>query len=402
MTSESDGMQGKGGIIRATRRQALVWLAPALLPGLAFASVPAPRERRFVLIVLRGAMDGLGAVAPLADPDYAALRGKLALGSPAAANGALALDGRFWLNPALAPLLPLYQAHELAIVHAVASPYRERSHFDAQNVLETGLTRPGAANDGWLNRTLAALGADGLRGIAFTPEMPLVLKGRAAVSNWQPEGGHDDLTAQIARMYVADPLLARVFAQGVRATAAIDAANAGMPRKRDVPALAAMAAHTLAAPGGPNIAVLEIGGWDTHVGQGTQKGRLAAALGQLAAAIVALRDGLGPHWGQSVVVAMTEFGRTARPNGTDGTDHGTASAAFLAGGAVAGGRVLADWPGLAPAALYQNRDLAPTADLRAVLKGVLGDHLRVTSAALEGRVFPGSAGVRAVAGLIRA
>ena len=386
-----------------TRRHALkLLLTPVVMPGLAFASVAAPPERRFVLIIMRGAMDGLSAVPPLADPDYGALRGKLALGTAAAANGALGLDGRFWLHPALAPLYPLYQRQELAVLHAIASPYRERSHFDAQNMLETGLGRPGAGNDGWLNRTLVALGADGIRGIAFTPEMPLVLKGRAPVSNWQPDAGHDTLNEQVERMYGADPLLGRAFAQGVAASGVVKAANVGAPGKRDFPSLAAFAAHTLAAADGPNVAVLEIGGWDTHVGQGTVKGRLANALGQLAAGITSLSSGIGARWQHTVVAALTEFGRTAHPNGTDGTDHGTATAAFLAGGAVAGGRVIADWPGLSEGALYQKRDLAPTADLRGLLKGVLGDHLQVTSAALEGQIFPGSGGVKPMQGLIRA
>jgi X-X-X-Leu-X-X-Gly heptad repeat protein len=386
-----------------TRRHALtLLLAPALLPGLAFAEIAAPPDRRFVLIILRGAMDGLGAVPPLADPDYATLRAKLALGTPAAPNGAVPLDARFWLHPALAPLLPLYQRREMAVLHAIASPYRERSHFDAQNMLESGLIRPGAANDGWLNRALTALAADRIRGIAFTPELPLVLKGRAPVSNWQPEAGREDLNDQVARMYAADPLLARVFAQGVAASSVINAASAGAPRKRDFPSLCAIAARTLAADDGPNVAVLEIGGWDTHVGQGTAKGRLANALGQLAAGVMALSTGMGPRWGKTIVAALTEFGRTAHPNGTDGTDHGTATAAFLFGGALAGGRVIADWPGLSEAALYQKRDLAPTSDVRGVLKSVLGDHLHVTTAALEGQIFPGSAGVKPMPGLVRA
>lgn len=377
-------------------------LAAGMVPGLAFATLPNARARRFVLIILRGAMDGLGAVAPLADPDYAALRGKLALGNLQAANGAVPLDGRFWLHPGLSPLAPLYTGGMLAVVHAIASPYRERSHFDAQNVLETGATHPGAAGDGWLNRALLAMGADGLHGIAFTPEMPLVLKGRAPVSNWQPEGGHVDLSAQLERLYAPDPLLARAYAAGLRASNAVEQANSSAPRKRDVVSLAGLAAHTLAQEGGPNVAVLEIGGWDTHVGQGTQKGRLANALGQLAGAIAALHTGLGAAWEGSLVAAVTEFGRTVRPNGTDGTDHGTASCAFLAGGNVQGGKVVADWPGLSPASLYQNRDLAPTADLRGLLKAVLGQHLRVPDKALEASVFPGSAGVRPLEGLVRA
>jgi uncharacterized protein (DUF1501 family) len=373
-----------------------------LLPGLAFGDISAHPGKRLVVIILRGAMDGLGAVAPLGDPDYAALRAGLALGTPAAPGGALPLDGRFWLHPAMAPVHPFFAAREMLVVHAVASPYRDRSHFDAQNVIETGLARPNIGKDGWLNRTLASLGTGAMRGIAFMPELPLMLRGHAPVSNWLPGGRPPDISAEVARMYAADPALSAAYAQGLAARGVVDAASAGAPQGRELRALGLIAGRTLAVANGPNVAVLELGGWDTHVGQGAASGRLAAALANLAGGVVALRRGLGDAWAQTVCLAVTEFGRTAHPNGTGGTDHGTATAMFAFGGAVAGGRVVTDWPGLSAGALYQARDLAPTADLRGVLKGILGDHLGVTRAALEGQVFPGSAGVRAMAGLVRA
>jgi uncharacterized protein (DUF1501 family) len=383
-----------------SRRQTLgLFPAAMLLPGLAFGAITARPGKCLVVLILRGAMDGLGAVAPLADPDYAALRGALALSTPA---GALPLDGRFWLHPALAPMHPLWAARELLVVHAVASPYRERSHFDAQNVIETGLTRPNIGRDGWLNRTLACLGTGAMRGIAFTPDMPLMLRGQAPVSNWLPGERPPDISAQVTQMYSADAALAAAYAQGLAARGVVDAASAGAPQGRDLRALGLIAGRTLERDDGPNVAVLELGGWDTHVGQGAAKGRLAVALGNLAAGVAALKQGLGAAWPRTVCVAVTEFGRTAHVNGTGGTDHGTATAMFVCGGAVAGGRVVADWPGLSAAALYQGRDLAPTADVRGVLKGVLGDHLGVTRAALEGRIFPGSAAVGAMAGLVRA
>jgi len=372
------------------------------VPKLGFASMAARPGKLFVLIIMRGAMDGLAAVAPLGDPDYAALRTSLVLGTPAAPGGALKLDERFWLHPALAPVYPLYGRGEMLVVHAVASPYRERSHFDAQNVLESGMAKPGWGGDGWLNRMLSAQHATRVEGIAFTPTLPLVLKGAAPVSNWQPEGGPADIEDAVAHMYRADPVLAATYQAGLTARGVVDVAGRGMPQRRIFPSLAAVAGKTLAAEDGPNMAVLEIGGWDTHVGQGTVKGRLAGALGQLADGVDALHKALGNRWRDTVVVAITEFGRTARPNGTGGTDHGTATAAFLFGGAVAGGRVLADWPGLSAPALYQNRDLAPTTDVRCVLKGVLGEHLGVGQAVLEAKIFPGSASARPVAGLVRA
>ncbi len=377
-------------------RRDVLGLGLGFFPGVAFARIAGRPDRLFVLIILRGAMDGLAAVPPTGDPDYAKLRAALA---PA---GALKLDNRFALHPALSPLHDYYVHGDMAIIHAMASPYRDRSHFDAQNMIETGLVRPGMSNDGWLNRTLVALKADTIAGIAFTPAMPLVLKGRAPVSNWQPDGKREDISAAVKQMYAADPVLSSAYAEGLAAGGVVDNASQGTPPKRDFATLALVAGKTLAAPNGPNVAVLEIGGWDTHVGQGPAKGRLANALSQLAAGVVALRQGLGASWTNTVVMAVTEFGRTAHANGTGGTDHGTATAGFLFGGAVSGGRVLADWPGLSQAALYQKRDLAPTTDLRGVLKGVLGDHLAVPAAALEQHIFPASGAARPVQGLIRA
>jgi len=388
------------------RRQTLGLLAAgACLPGLAFASVPARPGRRFALVILRGAMDGLSVVAPLSDPDYAPLRGTLAIGTPTAPNGALPLDGRFWLHPALAPLHPLYGRGEMVIVHAMASPYRERSHFDGQNVIETGMVRPGdTGQGGWLNRTLATLGGTGMsagiRGVAFTSAMPLVLQGHAPASNWQPGGVRADLTEAVLRMYEIDPILRAAYAQGMATHGMVDALAANA-KGRDFRSLGIVAGTTLAAEDGPNVAMLEIGGWDTHIGQGAAKGRLAGALQQLAAGLDAMRTSLGLRWSDTVIVAVTEFGRTAHQNGTGGTDHGTATAGFAIGGAVAGGRVIADWPGLSNAALYQGRDLAPTTDLRSFIKGLLGDHLGVTAAALEGKIFPDSAMARPMHGLIR-
>jgi uncharacterized protein (DUF1501 family) len=385
-------------------RRDLLALMPAAAagPGLAFADIAARPGKRLVVVILRGAMDGLGAVAPLADPDYAGLRGGIALGTPASPGGALPLDGRFWLHPALAPVHPFFAQKAMLVVHAAASPYRERSHFDAQNMIETGLARPNAGNDGWLNRTLACLGTGGIRGIAFSPDLPLLLKGPAAVSNWLPDHAKQDISAQVARMYAPDRALASAYAEGLAARGVVDAASAGAPQKRDFASLCLIAGKTLAVEHGPNIAVLELGGWDTHVAQGAAKGRLAAALANLSAGVTALHQGLGSAWADTVCVAITEFGRTAHPNGTGGTDHGTGTACLAFGGALAGGRVVTDWPGLSSAALYQQRDLAPTTDLRSVLKGVLGDHLGVTRTALEHAIFPGSAGARPLQGMIRA
>lgn len=393
-----------------TRRQLLMGGAAGLLLGLApgLAAAGLPGEARLVVVLLRGGMDGLHAVPPVGDPDYARARGGLALPAEAAAP----LDGRFGLHPALAPLLPYWQRRELAVVHAVASPYRARSHFDGQDLLESGGTVPHQRSDGWLNRALNVMAAEHNAALAIANGLPLILQGAAPASSWAPSplpGLAPELVAKVKRLYATDPLLASAFEEGVQAGAMAeeamsDPANtmAAPPRKgRDFPTLAQAAGKLLAAADGPRVAVLELGGWDTHSGQGLATGRMADALAKLAGGLDALAQALGPAWANTVVVAATEFGRTVAANGTNGSDHGTASACLLLGGRVAGGKVLGAWPGLAPAALHEGRDLKPTTDLRAVLKGVLAEHLGAPRAALDGPIFPDSAAIAPLPGLVR-
>ena len=413
-----------------TRRQFLTHAALAAgglfcTTRLAFAAAtPAGggRRPRLVLIVMRGALDGLAAVPPCGDRDYAALRGEAALPAPGAPDGALALDGFFGLHPALGFLGQSYGARELLVLHALASPYRERSHFDGQDVLESGAPRPHALPSGWLNRALAHLPGAPPReaGVALGQNVPLVMRGPAAVTSWSPSklaAPDEDTLARLADLYAGDALLARRLADGLAADAiaAADGAGTAPPPQAAGAAARPRAANSAryaeivrAAAGflrqedGPQVAVFDTSGWDTHANEGGAQGQLAARLAGLDAALASLRQELGPAWGDTAVLAVTEFGRTAAINGTRGTDHGTATAAFLVGGAVAGGRVLADWPGLAPRQLYQGRDLAPTLDLRAVLKGVLAEHLGVSRRALDEEVFPDSARIRPLAGLMRA
>lgn len=405
-----------------TRRSALALASAPLLgltlPRLALAA-PATGEARFVLVILRGGMDGLGAVPAIGDPGYAAARGELAA-DPATV---LRLSGDFALSPALGGWDALYRSGELAVVHAVASAYRERSHFDAQDLLEGGAAVPHGSDSGWLNRALAALpqpaGTDRRLGLALGTSIPLVLRGKQPVASWEPDrapGSPPELIATLAKLYEGDPLLGPALRDGFR----INARNAellGEAAMGDAPrgdqafaTLAELGGKLLAAPDGARIAVLEIGGWDTHAGQGggaargsePPAGRLPRALAQLAAGILALKTGLGEAWRDTVVVMATEFGRTVAANGTGGTDHGTASAMFLAGGAIKGGRVIANWPGLGKASLQDGRDLKPTLDQRAVFKAVLSQHLKLSDGALNTRVFPDSAGVKPMAGLLRA
>ncbi|HVO04681.1 MAG TPA: DUF1501 domain-containing protein [Candidatus Cybelea sp.] len=388
--------------------------AMGLLP-VRLALADAPTDARFVLAIQRGAMDGLHAVPPYGDPNYAALRGTLALSDKAGLDGVLDLDGRFGLHPKLTELKAWYDQGELLVVHAVATPYRERSHFDGQDLLENGTIQPHAGDSGWLNRTIGLMGptaGDQRLGLALGEDVPLALRGKVKVASWAPANlpaAAPDFLNLVSAMYAKQPQLGDTLRQAISADAMADqamGANAGMVPLRPNNAariLAEAGGKLLAQDNGPRIAVLELQGWDTHTNQGLgANGRMAQALQQMNDAFAALKSGLGAAWSKTVVMTATEFGRTARPNGSGGTDHGTATALFLGGGAVAGKRVIANWPGLEFAQLYQNRDLAPTTDFRAVAKGVLAAHLALPQDALSNVVFPQSGQVRPMQELLRA
>ena len=403
----------------ATRRELLIasgtLFAWAYLPKLARAE---GRNPRLLVIVLRGALDGLAAVAPVGDPDWVALRGNNALTLDGKAP-ALPLDSFFALNPAMPNLHRLYKSGAATIVHAAATPYRERSHFDGQDVLESGVAKPGAADSGWLNRALASLQPAGRAGssrdaFAIGPIAPLVVRGPAPVLSWTPRRlppTSDDTVMRLIDLYRhTDPDLARALEErmGLATMARAGGMEGDQPRPAGAGQLrgyfaesAGTAAKFLARADGPRIGALAFDGWDTHAAEGAVNGRLAMLLGALDGAIAAIEVEMKEAWSDTVVAIITEFGRTARINGTDGTDHGTATVALLAGGALKGGRVIADWPGLKPARLHEGRDLKPTTDLRAVLKGILKDHLRVEDSVLASKVFPESGGVKPMVGLLR-
>lgn len=371
-------------------------------------------DSRFVLVILRGAVDGLAVAPPWGDPDYARLRGELALAAPGAVDGALRLDGLFGLHPRLAFLHDCHAAGELVTLQAIASPYRERSHFDGQDVLENGTPVPHAVQTGWLNRALAALprSARGNReelGVALGQNVPLVMRGPAEVASWSPShlaALDTDTLQRIEDLYASDALLSRRLADALAADAmAAQAAPAlqdpgGKAGRYDE--LVEAAAGFLRHPDGPRVAVFDTLGWDTHANEGAAQGQLGQRLAVLDEGLSRLKEHMGPAWGRTAVLLVAEFGRTAAVNGTRGTDHGTATAALLVGGAVRGGRVIADWPGLSGQALYQQRDVAPTLDLRSVLKGVLLEHLGVPARALQETVFPQSEEARPVRDLFRA
>lgn len=381
-----------------TRRAFLGGLATLpLLPRVALAGRGAG-EARLVVLILRGGMDGLAAIPAVGDPHFRSARGA-AVGP----DETSALDGTFALHPGLAPLLPLWKADEAAIVHAVGTPYLERSHFDAQDVLETGLTTPMASRSGWLNRALLGIDADAARAMALGRTVPRLLQGDAPVTSADPTREvrpQDAFLAKVSELYRRDVAFDRAMQDALRAQAMLAKARgstemalvAGRGRA-DTQRVSQIMGAVLADPGGPRVAVAELSGWDTHVGQ---DGALTRQLGALSDAIVALQETMGSVWEHTVVCAVSEFGRTVAGNGTGGTDHGTGGAALLAGGALRGGRVYADWPGLAPSALLEGRDLRPTTDIRAVFKGLLRDHLGVPEGHLERVVFPDSATIEAL------
>jgi uncharacterized protein (DUF1501 family) len=390
-----------------SRRLALLGLATSFSVGRAtLALASAATDKRLVVVILRGALDGMAAVVPYGDPNLTGLRGEIVPAAPGQPGGLLDLGGFFGLHPALAGLYTMYRASEALAVHAVAGSYRVRSHFEAQDYLESGADQRLAS--GWLNRAVAALpaaavGPDG-DALAVGVSVPLLLRGPVRVANWAPHGFSQpaaDLYATIAALNRNDPVIGPAIAEGLRARGFSTSVMAGEEEAKDkngFPVLARAAGEMLRATDGPRVAALELGGWDTHAAQAN---RLPRALKQLDAGLVALKNALGPAWGLTAVLVMTEFGRTARVNGTKGTDHGTGTVAFILGGAVAGGRIKGTWPGLGAGQLFENRDLAPTTDLRGVAKGLLASHLGLDAGAL-GPVFPGSDRISPMAGLIRA
>ena len=367
------------------------------MPRIAFAQGTGSRNLLFVL--LRGAADGMAMLAPVGDPGFAALRGATLPDY----EGAARLGSFFAVHPALAEVGKAATNGEALFVHAAATAYRERSHFDAQNLLETGGTAPYAVRDGWLNR-LAGLMNEGegtppVRALAIAPSVPLALRGDAPVSNYAPSAlpeASEDLIARVSQLYGDDAELGSLWARALETRAM--AADDGLSNLRNASAAGELAASLMRGPEGARIAMIELGGWDTHV---NLRGAFARSARGLDALIAAYRSAMGPQWRDTLVLVATEFGRTARINGTGGTDHGTAGAALVMGGAVKGGRVVADWPGLADRALFEGRDLAPTIALESVLAGAVAEHLRLDPAAAMARLFPGRSEAP-LAGLVRA
>ena len=382
-----------------------------------FAFAALPDDRRFVVIILRGALDGLAAVPAHGDPDYAAVRGAIAL--PKTGPGApIDLDGFFGLHPSLHNMANLFQARELTIFHNASTPYRDRSHFEAQNVLETGSASPHLLNDGWLNRALAPLALDtGTGALSVSSSPPLLLDGASRVTSWLPSNRpmpDEEFLTRVAALYEKNAVLRDGLKQALETRAAggdagqvathVNPARAGASAVANggITALTEGAGKILAAADGPRVAVFDISGWDTHFNQGAGDGQLARRLQALDEGMASLKQSLGDAWKKTVIVTASEFGRTVHVNGTGGTDHGTAGVVFVAGGGVAGGTIHADWTGLNPQALRDGRDLPAKTDTRAVFKAVLADHLGIPRPILESRIFPDSSSAIPPGGLIRA
>lgn len=397
----------------------LLWLTPG------FAVAQTEGERRFVFIFLRGGMDGLSAVPAYGQPRFKTLRGELADGNPGEGTpwDALKLDGLFALNPDLREMHGLYKSGELMVMHAACHGYRDRSHFDAQDAFDRGTTNK-AVHNGWLNRALAALPTKPARDVAMAigPTPPLSLRGDVKVASWAPSegGGLDaDTIRRLQALYQSDADLGPSFDKGFKAAAMGNAMGEGgeiegltTAQARNFVLQAKAAAKFLKDPNGPRIVTIDFGNWDSHSGQnvrfapgqassGGYQGRFAEFYIGLDKGVAALKEGLGADWANTAVLIVTEFGRTVRINGNRGTDHGTGGAAFLAGGAVKGGKIIADWPGLSDSELFENRDLRTTTDIRSLCKGVLREHLGVSDGALA-TIFPDSGAIRPQEGVIRA
>lgn len=399
-------------------RRALLGTAGGLfawsfIPKLAFAA--GNRDHRLITIVLRGALDGLSAIPPLGEPAYFNARPEIALERDGP-KPAIDLDGFFGVHPAMPKLARMFHDGRASIIHAVATNYRGRSHFDGQDVLESGQPAPGQTDSGWLNRAVGLIPAgDAIphrRILGVGAEAPLIVRGEAPMIGWSPPflaRADDDIRMRLLDLYRhQDPRLAEALAEGLETEAltlgepaeAEATMEGGGRNAASMVEIAAGTARLLATDDGPRIAAVAFNGWDTHANAGGATGRLASLLGRLDNVLGAMERNLGDKWRDTVILIVTEFGRTVAVNGTDGTDHGTATIALLAGGAVNGGKIIADWPGLGSNSLYEGRDLNPTVDLRSIEKGLLADLFGLSDTALASEVFPDSADVAPLRDLV--
>jgi uncharacterized protein (DUF1501 family) len=381
--------------------------APVLLPvgRSAWAATAEGGPKRLVVIFLRGAIDGINVVVPYDEKAYYDVRSTIAIGRPGTDGGALPLDGRFGLHPALLSLLPLWSNKTLAFIHAAGSPDPTRSHFDAQLFIENGTPGRNTTPDGWMNRLLAALPAPHgpTDAVSIGPTLSTILKGKLPVANL-PLGPHaadpmlldrPEVSREFDRLYAGDDAIARAYREGRAARAELlgdlaeemQRANNGAPPPGGFPAQAARLGGLLRRDQRIRLAFASLGGWDTHVNQGNDKGQLANHLRPLGDGLAILAKELGQAWSDTVIVVLSEFGRTVHENGNGGTDHGHGNVIWVLGGDVRGGQIYGDWPGLATPQLYQRRDLAVTTDYRLALVAILERHFQLDDRQLA-EIFP--------------
>lgn len=393
------------GLNSLSRRTILMGGAAVTLTAVANPAMAATAQsggKKLIVVILRGAMDGLSMLPKTDDPDIRQHRASLI--DP----NAIPLDHGFALHSAMPKTAAFYKAGQAAFIPAIAGPYRERSHFEAQDLLECGGVKSVSA-DGWLNRALQKAPA-AYSAVSIGPATPLILRGASkSMSSWSPpvlpEASEDTLN-RLMDLYQNDHILktsltaalgAEMVAGEMKGGANMGGQGGGRGGPAQyVPSMQA-AGKFLAQADGPEIAVVSLDGWDTHAGQMPALQQRFQALDN---AIGALHDALGPTWDKTALVAVSEFGRTVRVNGAQGTDHGTGGTVLLAGGAIKGGRIYGDWPTLKPAALFENRDLNPTTDARSAFKGLLRDQLGWAANDLNGIVFPDSAVAAPKAGLV--
>jgi uncharacterized protein (DUF1501 family) len=358
----------------------------SMLPNLTLAATNT--DKRLIVIVQRGGMDSLDAIQPVGDADFAKLRPASGQGGP---SESFAVDSFYAFNNALSPIHPLFTANELSVIHSVSTPYRDHSHFEAQDFLERGADARSVSESGWVNRLITLLGG---RKIDFAVDIgsgpSLLLRGPAEILNLSPgvDLGFWADSPQFLEMLYKDVPSFKPALDGIRATIADGMAMENTDPGVSVRETCALAAKLMKEE--CRIAAFSIYGWDTHAGQ---QGRLAKCLSALSTAITTLKRELGPAWSNTLVIAASEFGRTARFNGTSGTDHGTGGAAFLAGGLLAngaGGKVLATrWPGLGDGKLHEDRDLMPTDDIRRYIAWALADIYGLSPGKIASDIFPG-------------
>lgn len=373
--------------------------------GIMNGSVDEASRKRLIVLFQRGAVDGLNVVVPYGESYYFDARPTIAIPTPGKPNGALELDIRFGLHPSLDAVLPLWQNKTLAFVEACGSPDPTRSHFDAQEYMETGTPGQKSTKNGWMNRLLSALTVDQsvLRAVAVGPTIPRILQGPMKVSNI-PSGANPakpivtdqpKIAEQYEELYKNDKDLSQAYQEGIKSRKQLlkdleeerMVADHGAPSPQGFVANCNRLAKLMSMDPTMQIAFLDVGGWDTHINQGGSKGQLANHLDSFGKGIAALADGLGEAYKNTLMVVVSEFGRTVKENGNAGTDHGHGNLMWVAGGSVQGGKIYGEWPGLGAGSLYENRDLAVSTDFRVVLGYLLSKHFKLSNNAI-GQIFP--------------